>query len=307
MTELIPESFRELLSAACFAIGAVFSLFSLSADKREHALRLAGLFLLCSVALFANNGWCYFAAVFIIATAVTQLQFLQNLAAIIRGSKEFFDYQKEFLTQKEIEESTAREVEEIEGPTEKEGEGEETRGTATIAAGRDVAITLDKAQLSMQQFYVICEEYVFRFLERKYAQSIQRHIRYRGKGMLTEFDGVMQSDDKDTIFELKISRIRAAGLALLRHSLEPMVERVKAYRLLTKRRASLVMVLVGDFSEGGKRRCEEYFAEYQSKEIDLELSLEIYSFANVGISDLKVSEPAEPMAGADAQDRAAQP
>lgn len=93
MTELIPESFRELLSAACFAIGAVFSFFSLSADKREHALRLSGLFLLSSVALFANNGWCYFAAVFIIATAVTRLQFLQNLAAIIRGSKEFFDYQ----------------------------------------------------------------------------------------------------------------------------------------------------------------------------------------------------------------------
>lgn len=305
MVELIPESFRELLSAACFAIGAVFSLFSLSAGRREHALRLSGLFLLCSVALFANNGWCYFAAVFIIATAVTQLQFLQNLAAIIRGSKEFFDYQKEFLSQKEIEESTAREVAEFEGST--EGEGEETHDTATIVAWRDVAITLDKAQLSMQQFYVICEEYIFRFLERKYAQPIQRHIRYRGKGMFTEFDGVMQSDDKDTIFELKISRSRTAAVMLLRHSLERMVERVKAYRLLTKRRASLAMVLVGDLSERARQRCEEYFAEYQSKETDVELSLEIYSFADVGISDLKVSEPAEPMAGVEAENRAVQP
>jgi len=304
MTELIPESFRELLSAACLTVGAVFSLFSLAASKREHALRLAGLFLLSSVALFANNGWCYFAAVFIIATAVTQLQFLQNLAAIIRGSKEFFDYQKEFLSQQELEESTAKEVKEMEEPT--EGEEEKAPSTATIAAGRDVKITLDKAQLSMQQFYVICEEYVFRFLERKYGQPIQRHIRYRGKGMFTEFDGVMQTDDRDTIFELKISR---AGMPVgfLRHSLERMVERVKAYRLLTRRRASLVMVLVGDFSERAQQRYEQYFAEYQTSESDVEMSLELYSFADVGISDLRVSEPAEPRAGADAKDRAPQP
>lgn len=304
MTELIPESFRELLSAACLVIGTVFSLFSISASKREHALRLTGLFLLSSVALFANSGWCYFAAVFIIATAVTQLQFLQNLAAIIRGSKEFFDYQKEFLSQKEIEESTAEEVQEMEESTEEKGE--EALNTATIAAGRDVKITLDKGQLSKQQFYVICEEYTFRFLERKYGRPIQRHIRYRGKGMFTEFDGVMQADDRDTIFELKISRL-GSHLLLLRSSLGRMIERVKAYRLLTKRRASLVMVLVGEINERAQLRIEKYFNEYKSRESDMELSLELYSFADVGISGLHVSEPSEPVARADAEGRADQP
>ena len=290
MAELVPESFRELLSGACLLIGSVFSLLSLSVSKREHALRLAGLFVLCSVALFANNGWCYFAAVFIIATAVTQLQFLQNLAAIIRGSKEFFDYQKEFLSQQEIEESTAKEVEEMEVPTQELGD--DASSTATIAAGQEVKITLDRTRLSMQQFYVICEEYVFRFLERKYGRPIQRHIRYRGKGTFTEFDGVMQADDKDTIFELKISR-GTGVLFLLKYSLGRTVERVKAYRLLTKRRASLVMVLVGDFSEAGRQRLEQCFDEYKSGESDMELSLELYSLTDVGLSGLKLSKPAE--------------
>ena len=87
------------------------------------------------------------------------------------------------------------------------------------------------------------------------------------------FDGVMQARDRDIIFELTISRGRHP-LLLLRASLGRMTERVKAYRLLTKRRASLVMVLVGDISERARERLEKYFGEYQSSDSDVELSLE---------------------------------
>ncbi|MBP1177637.1 hypothetical protein JOE49_004889 [Paenibacillus sp. PvR133] len=83
MEKIIPESFREVVSAISILLGFVFSFITLKGALKEHSLRLAGLLLLLGLCLFANNAWCYFAAIFIIATAVTQLDFLQNLAAII--------------------------------------------------------------------------------------------------------------------------------------------------------------------------------------------------------------------------------
>jgi hypothetical protein len=105
---LTPENFRELLSSIAFLLGILFSVASIPAYWREHCIRMTGLFLLVGLALFANSPSVYFATVFIVATAVTQLEFLQNLAAIIRGSKEYFDYQKEFLSQKEVEKTAEK-------------------------------------------------------------------------------------------------------------------------------------------------------------------------------------------------------
>jgi hypothetical protein len=99
--KLILENFRELFSFFCFLFSLVFSFVSLKRGKLEHGLRMAAILFIVSVSLFANRGYCYFGAIFIIATAVTQLDFLQNIAAIIRGSKEYFDYKKESKPTKE--------------------------------------------------------------------------------------------------------------------------------------------------------------------------------------------------------------
>ena len=60
----------------------------------KHATRLGAIFLITSLALYSNNAAVYFATVFILASAVTELAFLEKLAAIIRVSKEYFDYMK---------------------------------------------------------------------------------------------------------------------------------------------------------------------------------------------------------------------
>lgn len=282
MADLVPENFRESLSAIFFLIAVVFSFWSLSDKKKTHALRLAGLFVLSALALFGNNTWCYFAAIFIVATAVTQLEFLQNLAAIIRGSKEYFDYQKEFLSQKEIEESASKEVAEL----------QESTG-AGITAGRDVQISLDKSRISMQQFYVICEEYAFRYLERKHERPIQRHIRYRGKGMYTEFDGVMQLDDKDIIFELKVTRDRVFPPALIKRTTDRIIDRVKAYSLLTGRKAELRIVLIGTLSNTGKAAARDAFVDFSDRLEGLTLSFDILSLEEIGLPGLEKAPDAE--------------
>jgi hypothetical protein len=95
MNPPFPESFSELGCAIFALIGIIFALLSLSQTRRPYAIRMSGIFLLIAMTIVAKNGWTYFAAVFIIGTLVTELEFLQNLAAIIRGDKNYFDYLKE--------------------------------------------------------------------------------------------------------------------------------------------------------------------------------------------------------------------
>ena len=286
MADLIPTNFREILSGFLFLIGIIFSFLSLNENRKNHSLRLTGLFFLSAIALFSNDIWCYFAAVFIVATAVTQLAFLQNLAAIIRGSKEYFDYQKEFLTQNEIAESVEKEAEEIR-------ETDDETPSVQMQAGRDVHIEIDQSNLSIQHFAMICEEYAFRYLERKNGKPIQRHIRFRGKGMLTEFDGIMEMEKNDIVFELKITRSNRYPIPLVRRTAERMAERVKAYTLLTKRQASLSIILIGDLSSNSQEQIQKLFRETISSEKDVEISCQILSLKEIGLEGFGITENAE--------------
>jgi len=264
--------------------------------KKDHALRLTGLFALSAIALFSNNVWCYFAAVFIVATAVTQLEFLQNLAAIIRGSKEFFDYQKEFLTLKEVEESTAKDVEEIEEAA--ETEGIEIDNAVHMHAAPNVHITIDDSNMSAQHFSMICEEYAFRYIERKYQKPIQRHIRFRDGRMATEFDGILQNKKHDVVFEIKVSRKGFYPIQFIQRTADRMIERVKSYTFLTKRNASLSLVFIGDFSPKLHEKISNSIEKIKSTKPSIEVTFEILTFKEIGLEGFidNVVKNAEPVA-----------
>jgi hypothetical protein len=92
MESLLPKSFIQTLSGILAIIALIFALISLFTKLRQHTIRLSALLFISSLALFSNHWSTYFAALFIIATTVTELEFLERLAAIIRGSKHYFDY-----------------------------------------------------------------------------------------------------------------------------------------------------------------------------------------------------------------------
>lgn len=101
MESFEPASFSEALGGLLLIVATVSAVFSLCPCLRIHALRLLAIFVVASLALFSNSTTTYFVAIFVIATAVTELEFLQNLAAIVRGNKDYFDYKKETLSVKE--------------------------------------------------------------------------------------------------------------------------------------------------------------------------------------------------------------
>lgn len=94
MNNLLPISFLQLLAGVLCIVATIFASLSLLSFFRSHALRLSAIIFVAALSLFCNNAWNYFAALFIIATAVTEIEFLQNLAAIIRGDKHYFAYKQ---------------------------------------------------------------------------------------------------------------------------------------------------------------------------------------------------------------------
>lgn len=88
LVDFIFNNLRDSFAIIILFIGILFVFISLKGKYKSQSEKVFALLFLVGISLFANNSYCYFAAIFIIAAYVIDLEFLQNLAAIIRGSKE---------------------------------------------------------------------------------------------------------------------------------------------------------------------------------------------------------------------------
>jgi hypothetical protein len=274
---LIPANFRELFSFFAFLIGIIFSFISLKKSQLEHCLRMCAILFIVAVALFANNGYCYFGAIFIIATAVTQLDFLQNLAAIIRGSKEYFDYKKESKPTQEVENELERESQVIENAPVEEEIKDLQMETTTINSA------ISNQNFSSGQFAFVTEEYTFKFLEKKFKRPIQRYVRVLSTKFRTEFDGIMSLGDSDVIFEIKTTRRGIFPSMILQHTIERMVRAIENYKEATNRNATMRLILVGDFKESYKTRVISQVPELVPRNSNVQITVDFYSFSEIGL------------------------
>jgi hypothetical protein len=276
--KLIPENFRELFSFIAFFISLIFIFISLSQRKYESCSRMAAILFIVSLSLFANNEFCYFGAIFIIATAVTQLDFLQNLAAIIRGSKEYFDYKKESKPFKEVENSLERESEIIENTTVEEDIKDLVKESNTIN------LAIDKQKLSLGQVAFITEEYTFKFLEQKFQKPIQRYVRiFSKKFFRVEFDGILTFGDTDIIFEIKTTRRGVFPTSIIKQSILRILGRIQEYKEITKRNAALRLVLIGNFDNDYKTTLLSKIPELVPETKGIEITIDFYSFSDIGL------------------------
>ena len=92
MEQLFPNTFIEILDGFLSLIAVSLAILSLFSKDRSYVIRVFVLMFILAISLFSNHWSTYFAAVFIIASTITELEFLEKIAAIIRGSKYYFDY-----------------------------------------------------------------------------------------------------------------------------------------------------------------------------------------------------------------------
>jgi hypothetical protein len=87
MENFLPKSFHEALIAITILLSIIFCPVSFATAVRSHAVKISALLFIVGLSLLADHWSTYFAAIFIVSTSVTELDFLLSLASIIRGGK----------------------------------------------------------------------------------------------------------------------------------------------------------------------------------------------------------------------------
>ena len=103
--------------AACVVIATVFAGLAMAGKGVVKGDILAAVFLVSGVSIATKSWFAAAVAVFVIATTITDGEFLLNLAAILRGGKEFFHYRRVSMSEEEILRKVSKDVSKAEGPT----------------------------------------------------------------------------------------------------------------------------------------------------------------------------------------------
>jgi hypothetical protein len=236
MTTLLPSSFPELL-AGLIALAAVsLAIASLRSRLRNHATRMFAILFAASIALFSNHWTTYFAALFIVATAVTELEFLQNLAAIIRGNKPYFDYKKEQLSPEEAD----RRIDLDSHPAFADEEarsragGDERRG---------------RTRLSRAMFRAVVEQLAAKKLSEVFGAPVELQVRFASNGLRVEVQGVIQGNatTRDRLFGFEFVRKRVI-ISQCIDAVRRLDELAPKYSVITRRSCEghLVVIILDD-------------------------------------------------------------
>lgn len=201
---------------------------------RAHTTKLFVLLFVVSLALFADHVATYFAALFIVATSVTELEFLQNLAAIIRGDRAYFEYKAKQLSKEQVEQKVKEEQQEL-------------AGAAIAAEPKQKMEPAMRSSSTPIHRIVELESKAINKLEQYFNKSIQRNISFSYGGNRIELDGFIPNEGRneapETFIEVKYLQSPASFSAFKQHY-QKIVERVQVYMKLTGEIVKLHVALI---------------------------------------------------------------
>ncbi len=269
---ILPNSFSEQIGAILMAIAVICLLISFIKNQNQYASKVFAILLITSLSLFASNSWIYFSSIFIIATAITEIEFLQNLAAIIRKDENYFNYKKETLSK---EESVQRKVlEEVENEILIDEKSNENRNTITLSKLNDIS------QSSNIRLAYQIEENVLNFLSKKYGY-IEKEDKLQKDGEKIIVDGLIidQNNKINKIFEIKWIRASNRIVGVVKMALTKMEElRIKHEKITgLNSEFHLVIVLPTEDSVDDDKK-------YQLKQLGVEknILIDFYFLNEVG-------------------------
>lgn len=234
-----PDTYPNLIGTVLFAVAIFCLLVSFFESNKKHATKLFSILVVASLSLFSSHWATYFAAIFIVATAVTELEFLQTLAAIIRKDKNYFDFKKEAISK---EENLRRKA-------------EETLEEELIVADEikpnsndykiDLSDLLSLSRPDLMRLSLNVEDKALNYLSNKYGE-IERNVRFKKNGYMAEFDGVISNKDGSTskIFEIKFSRNPTHASFFLMDSIKRSKSLLEKYTEITGSKAELHLIAV---------------------------------------------------------------
>ena len=232
-----PLSFLELLAGLLLILVLAISILLFIPKIHSKLLTIISILLMVSLTLFANNFWIYFLCMLVIATSITNVEFLENIAAIIRNSDSYFKYKSSQATKKQVENKIEDEI-----LTETESSESELINNTTMNPIHNSAPDNNKIN-----DFVKLEELALSEEEKYFKSKIERNIIFRNKSQNLCVDGIIDSAVDDMIsvklFEVKILR----NLDLLLNNVE-MIKRIESvygkYISITHKIAKLNLTIV---------------------------------------------------------------
>jgi hypothetical protein len=85
-----PETFLDAVAASTAFLGALFLIVSIFSCIRLHTLRIAGISLMFSLSVFSDSTTTYVVAIFLTASVITRLRFIERIAAIVTHNSKYF-------------------------------------------------------------------------------------------------------------------------------------------------------------------------------------------------------------------------
>lgn len=234
MDKFIPSNYQELIGSIVLLF--TFLLITFKNKQKSNSRKLFAMLFVISLALFSAHWSTYFAAIFIIATAVTELEFLQNLAAIIRKDENYFKFKQETLsTEDNIKRKLAESMEDELVEERKKKESNTTK--IDLNEIKDISRSLH------MKLALDIEEKALNFISPRYG-NIQHGIRLTNNGKSVEFDGIISNKLKNIIFEVKWIRNSRQAFPLMMHSQKRFMEMLNRHKEITGVSSEAYFVLV---------------------------------------------------------------
>lgn len=230
------ENYSSLIGTVVLLASLMCLLSSYFYDDKGHTTKLFSILIIASLSLFSAHWATYFAAIFIIATAVTELEFLQTLAAIMRKDKNYFDYKKEILSKpdkikKKLEEAIEEEL--------------LTNSNINVNTPIKLSNLSNLNRNESIRLAIDIENKALDYLENEHGK-IERSIRLRKDGNIFECDGLISDNrlSKNKIFEIRWIREPEHFQGLMRYAIGGAERLIVKYEEVTGKKPELFLVII---------------------------------------------------------------
>jgi len=270
------ENYSSLIGTVVLLVAIICLLTSFFYTDKRHTTKLFSILIIAALSLFSAHWATYFAAIFIVATAVTELEFLQTLAAIIRKDKNYFDYKKESLSKtdkikRKAEEAIEEELIVTASPT--------TESPIKLSSITDLSRN-DSTRLAMD-----IEEKALDFLEREHGK-IERNVRLRKDGKIAEFDGLISNNknSENKAFEIKWIRNPLHFQSFMRYAIGGTTNLLQSYKEVTGEKPNLYLVIITNPLISMQ---DEKVAKFHKRAEEFGFNLSFHTLNDIGIKTIE--------------------
>ena len=241
----------KLIASLFAAAGLIVAIALMIKNDRKFVTQLLGAILVVSISFSAHSTVVYTISVFVIATLVTELQFLEKIAALIWNRKEYWNYLSEYASKEDIEAKASAEVD-IELAKEDVSGADEVEAVENIEQLPTGINDIEKATPSLDRKHMLLNALQF---ESSVLSAIdkgkipfpydyfRKEVRLNARGRDSIIDGIIETQGVHYLIEIK-NITRLSSLVNAVHQVEAYKEIYENYLKERKIRATVQPLII---------------------------------------------------------------